>query len=164
MMQISAVLPDVLALLPSAGGCRQPEGKHSAHLFDAKCFLSPGLASRKVSSQLSPFNVFLSIKFLDTFVLASIAMESLFFVFEIRKKAWKFLNFPTIWGELIYMAACGSKLSLVLGLCQFELIRFDVDYEGLDLCTAISHLIVAPPPFFVRLGFIFFCVVACEAG
>lgn len=85
MMQISAVLPDVLALLPSAGGCRQPEGKHSAHLFDAKCFLSPGLASRKVSSQLSPFNVFLSIEFLDTFLLASIAMESLFFVLKSGK-------------------------------------------------------------------------------
>lgn len=43
MMQISAVLPDVPVVLPSAGSCRPPEGKHCGSFLDAKYFLSHGL-------------------------------------------------------------------------------------------------------------------------
>lgn len=43
MMQISAVLPDVPVVLPSAGSCRPPEGRHCGSFLDAKCFLSHGL-------------------------------------------------------------------------------------------------------------------------
>ncbi|KAK6162198.1 hypothetical protein DH2020_002039 [Rehmannia glutinosa] len=41
-MQVSSVLPDVSAVLTSAGGCRSQEVKHCSSFFDAKCFLSPG--------------------------------------------------------------------------------------------------------------------------
>ncbi|GER34644.1 hypothetical protein STAS_10881 [Striga asiatica] len=42
-MQVSGVLPDVSAILTSAGGCRSQELKHFASFFDGKHFLSPGL-------------------------------------------------------------------------------------------------------------------------
>ncbi|KAK6140955.1 hypothetical protein DH2020_025302 [Rehmannia glutinosa] len=42
MMQVSSVLPDVSAVLTSAGGCRSQEVKHCSSFVDAKCFLSPG--------------------------------------------------------------------------------------------------------------------------
>lgn len=82
-MQISAVLPDVLAVLPSAGGCRQPEGKHSAPLFDSRSFLSPGfsrVSTHNPSCLILSYLMFLrwNFEFLDTFVFGSNAMDSLF--------------------------------------------------------------------------------------
>lgn len=70
MMRISGILPDVSVVLPAAGSCVSPEGRHYGSFFDATCFLFPGISKVRFCLPMCLFSAFRYLRVLHNLINA----------------------------------------------------------------------------------------------